>query len=151
MFFDEADSLFSKRTEVSSSNDKYANAETSYLLQKIEEYSGVSVLATNNMQNFDAAFKRRITYMIPVERPDEEERLKIWKSVFPEDAPLDKKLNLKKLAEQADLSGSQIKSAALHASYLAAQRGSSIGMNELVEAVELEYKKEGRLTDRVVI
>ena len=113
----------------------------------MEGYRGVSILATNIAQNFDAAFKRRITYMIPVERPDETERLKIWKSVFPEDAPLDKMLNLKKLAEQADLSGSQIKSAALHASYLAAQRGSSIGMNELVEAVELEYKKEGRLTD----
>ena len=151
LFFDEADALFARRTDSGNSNDRHANSQVAYLLQRMEAYRGVSILATNIAQNFDAAFKRRITYMIPVERPDEEERLKIWKSVFPEDAPLDKKLNLKKLAEQADLSGSQIKSAALHASYLAAQRGSSIGMNELVEAVELEYKKEGRLTDRVVI
>ena len=151
LFFDEADALFARRTDAGSANDRHANSQVAYLLQRMEGYRGVSILATNIAQNFDAAFKRRITYMIPVERPDETERLKIWKSVFPEDAPLDKMLNLKKLAEQADLSGSQIQSAALHASYLAAQRGSSIGMNELVEAVELEYKKEGRLTDRVVI
>ena len=151
LFFDEADALFARRTDSGNANDRHANSQVAYLLQRMEAYRGVSILATNIAQNFDAAFKRRITYMIPVERPDEEERLKIWKSVFPDDAPIDKKLNLKKLAEQADLSGSQIKSAALHASYLAAQRGGTIGMNELVEAVELEYKKEGRLTDRVVI
>ena len=151
LFFDEADALFARRTDSGNANDRHANSQVAYLLQRMEGYRGVSILATNIAQNFDAAFKRRITYMIPVERPDADERLKIWKSVFPEDAPLDNKLNFKKLAEQADLSGSQIKSAALHASYLAAQRGSTIGMNELVEAVELEYKKEGRLTDRVVI
>ena len=151
LFFDEADALFARRTDAGNANDRHANSQVAYLLQRMEGYRGVSILATNIAQNFDAAFKRRITYMIPVERPDADERLKIWKSVFPDGAPLDKKLNLKKMAEQADLSGSQIKSAALHASYLAAQRDGTIGMNELVEAVELEYKKEGRLTDRVVI
>ena len=145
LFFDEADSLFSKRTEVSSSNDKYANAETSYLLQKIEEYSGVSVLATNNMQNFDAAFKRRMTFIIPIEAPDEDTRVRLWEAVFPADAPLSAEVDVRILAHVAELTGSSIKSAAVSAAYMAAAAGRKITWEDLVTAVELEGTKAGTL------
>ncbi|MCR4797587.1 MAG: AAA family ATPase [Lachnospiraceae bacterium] len=145
LFFDEADSLFSKRTEVSSSNDKYANAETSYLLQKIEEYSGVSVLATNNMQNFDAAFRRRMTFIISIEAPDEETRVRLWESVFPQDAPLSEEVDLKVLAHAAPLTGSSIKSAATGAAYLAAAHKRPIGWEDLITAVDLEGIKNGTM------
>ncbi|MCR5098840.1 MAG: ATP-binding protein [Lachnospiraceae bacterium] len=145
LFFDEADSLFSKRTEVSSSNDKYANAETSYLLQKIEEYSGVSVLATNNMQNFDAAFKRRMTFIIPIEAPDEDTRIRLWEAVFPADAPLSSQVDVRILAHVAELTGSSIKSAAVSAAYMAAAAGRKIIWEDLISAVEMEGTKAGTL------
>ncbi len=145
LFFDEADSLFSKRTDVSSSHDKYANAETSYLLQKIEEYSGVSVLATNNMQNFDAAFKRRMTFIIPIEAPDEGTRVRLWEAVFPADAPLSAEVDVRILAHVAELTGSSIKSAAVSAAYMAAAAGRKITWEDLITAVELEGTKSGTL------
>ena len=145
LFFDEADSLFSKRTEVASSNDKHANAETAYLLQKIEEYSGVSILATNNMQNFDAAFKRRMTYLIPIEMPDEATRRKLWKQAFPKEMPVGADVDYEILARAIELSGSNIKSAALAASYTAAAKGRPVTMNDIAEAVDLECVKNGRL------
>ncbi len=145
LFFDEADSLFSKRTEVSSSNDKYANAETSYLLQKIEEYSGVSVLATNNMQNFDAAFKRRMTFIIPIEAPNEDTRIRLWEAVFPENAPVSAEVDVRILAHVAELTGSSIKSAAVSAAYMAAAAGRKIIWEDLITAVELEGTKAGTL------
>lgn len=145
LFFDEADALFTKRTDVSSSNDRYANAETAYLLQKIEEYSGISILATNVMQNFDSAFKRRMTFMIPIEQPDAATRLKLWQSVFPEEAPIDPEVNLEIYAKAAELTGSNIKSAALAAAYCAAAENRSINNNDLIEAVEFEYRRSGRM------
>ena len=145
LFFDEADALFSKRTAVSSSNDKFANAETSYLLQKIEEYTGISVLATNNMQNFDAAFRRRMTFVIAIEAPDENTRARLWEAVFPKDAPLDPNINIRILARIGELNGASIKSAAVTAAYLAATEGRSIGWEDLIAAVEMEGVKTGKL------
>jgi len=145
LFFDEADALFTKRTEVSSSNDKYANAETAYLLQKIEEYSGVSILATNIMQNFDSAFKRRMTFMIPVEQPDEEARLRLWQKVFPPGAPLEGDVDFSVYAKAAELTGSNIKSAALAAAYRAASEHRKITNEDLVQAVDFEYRRTGRM------
>lgn len=145
LFFDEADSLFSKRTEVSSSHDKYANAETSYLLQKIEEYPGISILATNNMQNFDAAFKRRITYMIPIEEPSEETRLALWTNAFPQGTPLSKEIDLRLLAQALTLTGSNIKSISVEVAYRAAAENREIDYQDLVEAVDAECMKTGRM------
>ena len=145
LFFDEADSLFSKRTDVNTSNDKYANAETSYLLQKIEEYSGLSVLATNNMQNFDAAFKRRMTFLIPVEPPDKKTRIRLWESVFPEGVSLDPEVDFRVLAKVENLNGSSIKSAAVSAAYLAAVRGRAVDWDDIIRAVDLEGAKLGTL------
>lgn len=144
LFFDEADALFTKRTEVASSNDRHANAETAYLLQRIEEYSGVSILATNVMQNFDNAFKRRMTFLIPIEQPGEEERLALWEKVFPEEAPLEKGIDFGVYARVAELTGSGIKSAALTAAYRAAAEHRRIGNQDLIGAVDLEYRRIGR-------
>lgn len=144
LFFDEADALFTKRTEVSNSNDRHANAETAYLLQKIEEYSGVSILATNVMQNFDNAFKRRMTFMIPIEQPNEEERLLLWEHAFPKEAPLAKDISFALYAQVAELTGSGIKSAALSAAYRAAAEHRAIEHKDLVEAIDFEYRKIGR-------
>ena len=145
LFFDEADSLFAKRTEVSSSNDKHANAETAYLLQKIEEYPGVSILATNNLQNFDVAFKRRMTYIIPIGMPDEKTREELWKAAFPDKAPLASDVNFSILAEAIEISGSGIKNAAIEAAYRAAAENRKITMNDILDAVDLECMKNGMM------
>lgn len=144
LFFDEADALFTKRTEVSNSNDRHANAETAYLLQKIEEYAGVSILATNVMQNFDNAFKRRMTFMIPIEQPNEEERLRLWEHVFPKEAPLEEDISFALYAQVAELTGSGIKSAALSAAYRAAAEHRAINNQDLIEAIDFEYRRIGR-------
>lgn len=145
LFFDEADALFTKRTEVSNSNDKYANAQTAYLLQKIEEYSGVSILATNVMQNFDSAFKRRMTFMIPVEQPDEGTRLLLWQKIFPRETPLEADVDFGVFARKAELTGSSIKSAAVAAAYRAAAEHRKVQNQDLVEAVDFEYRRTGRM------
>jgi ATP-dependent 26S proteasome regulatory subunit len=143
LFFDEADALFAKRTEVSTAGDKYSNSETAFLLQKMEEYDGISILATNVMQNFDSAFKRRITFMISLLAPDEQERLALWKKVFPKKAPLASDVKFEVYARCADIPGSSIKSAAVAAAYRAASRNSEITHEDLCHAIDEEYKKTG--------
>lgn len=145
LFFDEADSVFAKRTEVSSSNDRHANEQTGYLLQRIEEYSGISILATNNMQNFDAAFKRRMTYLIPIGIPDVATREILWKKAFPKNAPLAKDVDFVTLAKAVELAGSGIKSTALQAAYFAASENREITMEDIATAVDFECRKVGRL------
>ena len=147
LFFDEADALFTKRTEVSSSNDRYANAEIAYLLQKIEEYDGISFLATNNLNNFDAAFRRRITFIVPMNLPDAEIRQRLWEKVFPEEMPKDA-IDFTIISKQAELSGSSIKSAALQAAYLAASEKRAVTRMDVVDAIDREYKKNGALSIR---
>ena len=144
LFFDEADSLFAKRTDVGGSNDKYANAETGFLLQKLEEYRGLSILATNLLQTFDNAFKRRITFMIPLERPTEKEQLELWQSIFPKEAPLASDVHFDIFVRVAgELTGSSIKSAAIAAAYSAAANNREITQKDIAEAVNDEYMKTG--------
>lgn len=145
LFFDEAEALFSKRTEVSDSKDKYANAETAYLLQRMEQHNGICLLATNNLQNFDKAFKRRITFTVSIEMPDAATRLLLWKKVFPKEAPLSPKLNFELLAERAELTGSSIKAAALSAAYIAAASGGDITEEILRGCIVEEMKKNGKI------
>ena len=145
LFFDEADSVFARRTNVTSSNDRHANEQTGYLLQKIEEYPGISILATNNMQNFDAAFKRRMTYLIPIGIPDEATRAKIWRESFPKQAPLSKQVDFEVLSKACEISGSSIKSAAIQAAYFAASQNREITMDDIACAVDLECTKVGKL------
>ena len=144
LFFDEADALFSKRTEVSDARDKYANAETAYLLQRMEEHNGISILATNAAQNFDEAFKRRISFLVNLPMPSPETRRRIWHSVFPAGAPL-RGVDLDFFARRFELSGSSIKNVAVSAAYLAAAEGSDITREHVTRAVRDEYQKTGRV------
>ena len=144
LFFDEADALFGKRSEVNDSKDKYANAETAYLLQRMEQHNGVSILATNAVQNFDEAFKRRISFMVNIPMPDADIRKKIWHSVFPEEAPLSG-VDLDFFAEKYELSGSSIKSVAVSSAFLAAAENSEITKNVIGQALKEEYLKTGRI------
>lgn len=143
LFFDEADALFAKRTEVKDSHDKNSNMETSFLLQRMEEYSGIIVLTTNYLNNFDAAFRRRIKLIVTFEMPNEANRKIIWQSVFPQGAPRSAQLDFDFLAQKFALSGSSIKTIALNASFIAASEGQEIDMSAIIRALQLEYIKNG--------
>lgn len=148
LFFDEADALFGKRSEVKDAQDKYANAETAYLLQKMEEYEGIIILATNFLQNFDEAFKRRIKFLIEFPLPDGGQRLEIWKRVYPEEAPLGEDLDFEYLARQFEVSGSNIRNIAVAAAFLAASENSSIHMQHILFCLWEEIKKSGKLLQK---
>ncbi len=148
LFFDEADALFGKRTEVKDAHDRYANVESSYLLQKIEEFEGIVILATNFLQNFDDAFRRRIKFVVDFPFPDERYRLLIWQGVFPPGAPLAPDLDLAYLAATFELSGSNIRNVALGAAFLAAQQGAAIGMVHALQALRQEMHKAGKVVLR---
>ena len=146
LFFDEADALFGKRSEVSDSHDRYANIEVAYLLQKMEGYSGAVILATNFRHNIDEAFLRRLDFVIDFPFPEPADRVRIWRLVLPDEAPLDDDVDVEFLSSQFKLSGGGIRNASLAAAFLAAEDGRVIGMRHLVVGVALEYGKLGRLT-----
>ena len=145
LFFDEADSIFGKRSEVKDSHDRYANIEISYLLQRMEEYDGIVILATNLRKNLDEAFIRRLRGAIEFPMPEEPDRLEIWRRTFPPEAPLAPDADLAFLARQFKLSGGNIKNIVLEAAFLAAAAGTTIGMTQLVHATRREHQKIGRL------
>ena len=148
LFFDEADALFSKRTEIKDSNDKYSNSETAFLLQKIEEYDGMSILATNYYQNFDNAFIRRLTYAAHLDSPDEEQRYLLWTTILPKETELNDDIDFRHLAQQFELSGSNIKSILYSAAYMAGANKEALGMRHIAKAMQYEYKKLGKLASR---
>lgn len=141
LFFDECDAIFGKRSEVKDSHDRNANVETAYLLQQIEEFDGVCILATNLLQNIDEAFLRRITFVIHFPFPDAEMREKIYRTTLPPEAPVDDDVDWKFLAEKFELSGGYIKNIVLAASFMAAQEGTKIGMKHFLNAAVNELKK----------
>ena len=145
LFFDEADALFGKRSEVRDSHDRYANIEISYLLQKMDEYQGIVILATNFRKNIDDAFVRRLHVAVEFPCPEEEYRLQIWQGIFPAEAPLDDTVDLPFLARHFKAAGGNIKNIAVTAAFLAAQEKEAIGMKHLVWATKREYQKIGRL------
>ncbi len=144
LFFDEADALFGKRSEVNDAHDRYANIEVAYLLQKLEEHDGTVILATNLRRNIDDAFVRRLHYVIEFPAPDEEHRRKLWLKVFPENAPLDKAIDFSFLAAQFQLTGGDIRNIALDAAFLAAQDGGVITMRQIACAVSRQLFKQGK-------
>ena len=144
LFFDETDALFGKRSEIKDSHDKYANVETSFLLQKMEEYQGVVIMTTNLLTNIDPAFLRRISYIIHFPFPDVEQRKVLWKGVFPKEAPLDGMVDLDFLAQRFEMTGAMIKNSALSAAFLAAAQGRSITMGDLLYAVQKQFSKHGK-------
>jgi hypothetical protein len=145
LFFDEADALFGKRSEVKDARDRYANIEVSYLLQRLEAYDGLVVLATNFERNIDDAFLRRIHVRVEFALPDEAERKAIWDHNLPGQAPVAADVDTAFLARQFELSGGSIRNAAIQAAFLAAEHGIEIDMARLVGGVGREYQKLGRL------
>ncbi|OMF89539.1 ATP-binding protein [Paenibacillus sp. FSL R7-0337] len=144
LFFDEADALFGKRSEVKDAHDRYANVEISYLLQKMEEYTGIVILATNLNQNLDDAFARRLHFKLEFPFPEQQQRGRIWRGMFPAGAPLDPDLDYGFMAEKFILAGGNIKNIALNAAFYAAHEGCSIGMKQIMLAAKREYLKLGR-------
>lgn len=148
LLFDETDALFGKRTEVKDSHDKHANVETSYLLQKMEEYSGITIMTTNFIENIDKAFFRRINYVVHFNLPDFDLRLKIWKNMFPSDTPISKDVNFEYLAKNFEIAGGSIKNIVLTASFMAASESDKVEMKHIIKSIEYELKKQGKMVSK---
>ena len=146
LLFDEADALFARRSEVKSSNDRHANAEVNYLLQRIERFEGLCILTTNLETQIDPAFKRRLAFRITFEAPGEDERLRLWRRLVPARAPLAADVDFARLARDHELTGGNIKNALLRAAFLAAPRDGRLTMADLQRAIRLEYRDAGKLT-----
>jgi SpoVK/Ycf46/Vps4 family AAA+-type ATPase len=144
LFFDEADALFGKRSEVKDAHDRYANIEIGYLLQRMEAYQGVAILATNLKQHLDDAFVRRLRFIIEFPFPDEAHRRRIWEVTFPREAPLGADVDLAALARDLRLPGGSIRNIVLAAAFAAAADGGVIGMPHLLQAAQREHQKLGR-------
>jgi DNA polymerase III delta prime subunit len=145
LFFDEADSLFGKRTSVQSANDRYANLEVNYLLQRMETFDGVTLLATNLEQGLDEAFKRRVRFTVQFELPDRAEREALWRSMFPPKVPLAGNIDWELIAGQFEMAGGYIKKAALRAALMAAETRRPITTEDLLAAGRHEYREMGRI------
>jgi SpoVK/Ycf46/Vps4 family AAA+-type ATPase len=145
LFFDEADALFGKRSEVKDAHDRYANIEINYLLQRMEEFEGLVVLATNLRKNIDEAFFRRMHFAIEFPFPDETDRYQIWKQHFPPTAPVAGDIDFNFLANRLNITGGNIKNIVINAAFLAAENSGVINMKHVVHAARREYEKMGRL------
>jgi hypothetical protein len=147
LLFDEADSLFAKRTEVKSSVDRYANMEVNYLLQRLDSFEGIAILTTNFGNAIDPAFKRRLTYRVTFPFPDEEMREQLWRSMIPPQVPISGALDFAKLSQRFRLSGGYIRNAALRAAFLAAEEGSALTHDHLERAIRMEFREIGKLAE----
>jgi SpoVK/Ycf46/Vps4 family AAA+-type ATPase len=145
LFFDEADALFGKRSEVRDSHDRYANIEVGYLLQRMEEYEGVVILATNFRKNMDEAFVRRIHCTVEFPFPDEADRRQIWETIWPKETPRRTDVDLEHIARNFEIAGGSIKNIALGAAFLAADNGGAVNMKHLMHATRREYQKMGKV------
>ncbi len=145
LFFDEADALFGKRSEVRDSHDRYANIEISYLLQKMEEYDGVAILATNLRRNMDDAFVRRMHFAVEFPLPDAGDRRRIWEQIWPESTPRGADLDLDFMARRFELAGGNIRNIALAAAFFAAGDSAVVHMAHLIRATRREYQKMGKV------
>jgi hypothetical protein len=144
LFFDEADALFGRRSEVRDSHDRYANLEVAYLLQRMDEYEGVVILATNFRKNMDEACARRMHHAVDFLLPGARERLRIWERVFPAATPRDPGLALDQLARRLEISGGSIRNIALSAAFLAADGDGVVRMEHLASAARRELQKLGK-------
>ncbi len=148
LFFDEADALFGKRSEVKDAHDRYANIEVNYLLQRIEQYQGLVVLASNFQENIDDAFLRRLQSVVRFPFPDEQAREQIWRLQFPAKAPIVEPIDFHFLASQFKMAGGSIRNVALEAAFLAAQEAGAAGrisMDHIIEALTNDCYKQGKL------
>lgn len=147
LFFDEADAIFGKRSEVKDAHDRYANLEISYLLQRMEVYDGVAILATNLRANLDEAFTRRLQFSVHMPFPEEAYRLRIWQTLFPPGVPRAAEVDLELLARRFRLAGGNIRNIIVSAAYLAAADGRTVTMTHLLHATRRELQKMGRLVN----
>jgi hypothetical protein len=147
LFFDEADALFGKRTEVKDAHDRYANLEIGYLLQRMEEHTGTTVLATNRMSDLDDAFTRRFHFILDFPMPQAAERRRIWEGMLPSDAEREPQLDLETLARDYEVSGGEIRNSVLSAAFIAANEGAPIGLRHLKRGLRRELIKTGRVLD----
>lgn len=145
LLFDEADALMGKRSEVRDAHDRYANLEVAYLLQAMETYRGVAILATNLRHHLDDAFVRRLAFAVHFPFPDETSRLRIWQGIWPAATPLADDVDLAVLAQRYKLGGGNIRNIALAAAYLAQPQ--PIAMRHLLHAIRREYQKLGKVLD----
>jgi hypothetical protein len=145
LLFDEADAIFGKRSEVRDAHDRYANIESAYLLQRMETFDGLAVLATNLRANLDDAFTRRLDMVVDFPLPDEAARLALWQRCLAPPVPTDGDLELSGYAQSFPLSGGNIRSAAITAAYLAADTGTDVSAGHVGAAIQQEYRKLGRL------
>jgi len=145
LFFDEADALFGKRSEVRDAHDRYANIEVAYLLQKIEDYEGVVILASNLSKNIDEAFSRRMHFVVEFPLPDESYRERLWRTMFPPELPLGGDVDFQFLARKFPIAGGDIRNVALDAAFLAAQDGKIVTMRQLARALARQMMKQGKI------
>ena len=145
LFFDEADAIFGKRSEVKDAHDRYANIEVSYLLQRMEAYDGVTILATNLRANLDEAFTRRLQFAVDFPFPEEVDRLRIWQALFPAEVPCEPDLDFSLLARRFKLAGGNIRNIIVSAAYLASADGGQVTMAHLMHGARREMQKMGRL------
>ncbi|MDE1489534.1 AAA family ATPase [Xenorhabdus bovienii] len=147
LFFDEADALFGKRSETKDAQDRHANIEVSYLLQRLENFPGLVILSTNNRSHLDSAFNRRFTFITRFTYPDEKIRKKMWQSIWPKNIKLSKDIDFNKLAKKTSVTGANIRNIALLSSFLAVGKGNDEINNEIIEmALARELAKMGRLS-----
>jgi AAA+ superfamily predicted ATPase len=144
LLFDEADVLFGVRTEVKDGHDRYGNLSVGYLLQRVESYDGLVILASNLASNMDEAFCRRLSHVVLFPMPDAALRRELWMRAFPRDAPLEPDIDMDALARGFELSGGNIRNAALAAAYLAAADGGPIARRHVLQAIASELEKMGR-------
>jgi SpoVK/Ycf46/Vps4 family AAA+-type ATPase len=147
LLFDEADSLFAKRTEVKSSNDRYANLEVNYLLQRLDTFEGIAILTTTFEGSIDPALRRRLSARIYFPFPDEELRAQLWAAHVTPRVPTTGAFDFPALAKRFPLSGGYIRNSALRAAFLAAQENTALTQRHLERAVLLEYRELGKLAE----
>ncbi|MDP3468471.1 MAG: ATP-binding protein [Daejeonella sp.] len=146
LFFDEADALFGKRTQTSSSNDRHANQEVSYLLQRVEDFPGVVILATNLKANLDDAFSRRFQSMIYFPMPGPEQRKRLWNQAFSTQCTLEEACNLEEIAKKYEMAGGAIINVSRYSSMKALKRGTNVILRkDIIEGIRKEFGKEGKL------
>jgi SpoVK/Ycf46/Vps4 family AAA+-type ATPase len=147
LFFDEADALFGKRSEVKDSHDRYANIEINYLLQRMEAYGGLAILATNRQSALDQAFMRRLRFVVNFPFPSAAQRRAMWRKIFPPETPA-QDLDLDRLA-RLNLTGGNISSIALNAAFQAAQSGAPVTTPLIMESARTELRKLGRVINEL--
>jgi hypothetical protein len=146
LFFDEADALFGKRSEVKDAHDRYANVEVAYLLQRMEAFDGLAILATNLRSNLDDAFARRLDALIDFPMPDKAQRLQLWEYSLRPGVPRDEGLDLAECADRFEIAGGNIRNICVAAAFFAAEEDRPVCLADLIRATDREFKKLGRMS-----